>query len=91
MGGGMASDSIYNLSNVFVSGVVRCVNKSKGDIFVTTPVPSNCLNRVNQFRLGNINLPSAFYTKGTQMPKYVCVKQDNIFNENITRHYKVMS
>lgn len=76
---------------VFISGIVRSVNKFKGDIFVTTPVPLHCLNRVNLFKIANINLPLAFYTKGTQMPKYVCVKQDNIFNENITRQYKVMS
>lgn len=58
---------------------------------MVTPVTYNLLYRVNQFRLGKVLLPITFYTKGSQISKYVCVKQDNIFNENITRHYKVMS
>jgi hypothetical protein len=72
-------------------GVVRNINKSTGDIFVITPVAPNLLKYVNQFNLGNINLPYTFYTKGTQISKFVSVKQDNIFNEDVTRHYKVMS
>jgi len=84
------STSNSNLYECVGFGVVRNVNKSTGDIFIITPVKSNLLNRVNQFRLGIVSLPTTFYTKGTQISKYVCVKQDNIFNENITRHYKVM-
>lgn len=76
---------------IFILGVVRNINKSTGDIFVTTPVAPDLLKHVNQFNLGNINLPYTFYTKGTQISKFVCVKQDNIFNEDVTRHYKVMS
>lgn len=75
----------------FISGFVRNVNKSTGDVFIITPVTLNILNRVNHIRLGNVYLPPTFYTKGTQTSKYVCVKQNNIFNENVTRHYKVMS
>lgn len=59
-------------------------------MFVITPVLPDLLKRVNQFKLGNVCLPSTFYTKGTQTSKYVGVKQNNIFNENVTRHYKVM-
>lgn len=79
-----------NLCECVGFGVVRCVNKSTGDVFVVTPVALDLLYLVNQFRIGNVHLPSTFYTKGTQTVKYVCVNQDNIFNENITRHYKVM-
>ncbi|KAL4096960.1 hypothetical protein QTP88_021824 [Uroleucon formosanum] len=71
-------------------GVVRVVNKSTGDIFITTPVTPDLLRHVNQLRLGNINLPYTFYTEGTENPKYVSVKQDNILNEKVARHYKVM-
>jgi len=72
-------------------GVVRSVNKSTGDVFVVTPVASDLLIRVNQFKLCNVSLPATFYTKSTQIPKYVGVHQDSIFNEKVTRHYKVMS
>lgn len=74
----------------FILGVVRSVNKSTGDLYIATPVPLETLIRVNQFRLNSVYLPTAFYTKGTQIPKYVCAKQDNIFNEKVTRNYKVM-
>ena len=79
-----------NIIICFILGVVRIVNKSTGDIYITTPVTPDILRHVNQFRLGNVNLPYTFYTEGTQNPKYVCIKQDNILNENVTRHYKVM-
>ncbi|XP_026805972.1 polynucleotide 5'-hydroxyl-kinase nol9 [Rhopalosiphum maidis] len=79
-----------NLCECVGFGVVRIVNKSTGDIYITTPVTPDILKHVNQFRLGNVNLPYTFYTEGTQNPKYVCIKQDNILNENVTRHYKVM-
>lgn len=83
---------LYDLmSYLYISGIVRCVNKSTGDIFVATPVAPRLLDGINQIRLGYVYLPSTFYTEGTRTPKYVCVKQDNIFNEYITRHYKVMS
>lgn len=75
----------------YILGIVRNINKSTGDMFVITPVAPDLLYRVNQFRLGNVHLPTTFYTNGSQISKYVCVKQNNIFNENITRHYKVMS
>ncbi|XP_022178360.1 polynucleotide 5'-hydroxyl-kinase nol9 [Myzus persicae] len=71
-------------------GVVRIVNKSTGDIFITTPVTPDILRRVNQLRLGNVNLPYTFYTEGTENPKYVSAKQDNILNEKVARHYKVI-
>lgn len=76
---------------MFILGVVRSVNKSTGDVFVVTPVASDLLIRVNRFKLCNVNLPTTFYTKGTQIPKYVGTKQDNIFNEKVTRHYKIIS
>lgn len=74
----------------FILGVVRIVNKSTGDIFITTPVIPDILRHVNQLRLGNVSLPYTFYTEGTENPKYVSVKQDNILNEKVARHYKVM-
>jgi len=74
----------------FILGVVRAVNKSTGDIYVTTPVTSDALKHVNQFRLGRSKLPYTFYTEGTQNPKYVCMKQDSVLNENVCRKYKVM-
>lgn len=57
---------------------------------MTTPVELNVLNRVNEIQLYNYCLPTTFYMKGSQISKYVCKKHDSIFNENITRHYKVM-
>jgi len=74
----------------FISGVVRAVNKSTGDIYITTPVTSDILKHVNQFRLGKVDLPYTFYTEGTQNPKYVCVRQDSVLNENVYRQHKVM-
>jgi len=87
--------SVFNDAYVIVFfflilGIVRSINKSTGDVFIVTPVASESLIRVNQFRLSNINLPTTFYLKGTQIPKYVCAKQDNNFNEKVIRHYKVM-
>lgn len=79
-----------NIINYFILGVVRVVNKSTGDIFITTPLTPDKLRHVNQLRLGNINLPYTFYTEGTENPKYVSAKQDNILNEKVARHYKVM-
>lgn len=79
-----------NIINNFILGVVRVVNKSTGDIFITTPVTPDVLRHVNQLRLGNVSLPYTFYTEGTENPKYVSAKQDSILNEKVARHYKVM-
>jgi len=49
----------------FISGVVRAVNKSTGNIYISTPVIPDLLKHVNQFRLGNVNLPNTFYMEGT--------------------------
>ncbi|VVC41652.1 Hypothetical protein CINCED_3A010548 [Cinara cedri] len=72
-------------------GIVRNVNISTGDIYVVTPVAPDILNHVNQFRLWIFKYPpSTFYSIGTTNSKYCNVKQDNFFNENVARHYKVM-
>lgn len=84
-------DNHTNLCECVGFGVVRAVNKSTGDIYITTPVTSDILKHVNQFRLGKVDLPYTFYTEGTQNPKYVCVRQDSVLNENVYREHKVMS
>jgi len=49
----------------FILGVVRAVNKSTGNIYIITPVIPDLLKHINQFRLGNVNLPNTFYMEGT--------------------------
>lgn len=76
---------------VFFSGIVRNVNISTGDIYVITPVSPDLLNCVNHFKFWTHKyLPSTFFSVGTTVSKYCNVKQDNIFNENVSRHYKIM-
>lgn len=81
---------MYKNKIIIFLGVVRSINKSTGDIYVVTPVAPNLLNCVNEIQLCNISLPTSFYTIGSQISKYVCKKHDSIFNENVTRQYKVM-
>lgn len=63
---------------------------STGDLYINTPVKLDTLINVNQLRLGKLNLPATFYIKGLTILRYISTKQDNIFNESVTRHYKIM-
>ncbi|KAF0758813.1 polynucleotide 5'-hydroxyl-kinase nol9-like, partial [Aphis craccivora] len=54
-------DNHTNVCECVGFGVVRAVNKSTGNIYISTPVIPDLLKHVNQFRLGNVNLPNTFY------------------------------